>query len=231
MGHPGAVVPVGHLAQLVGPHLGKGGLRPAGRAGCCVTRRSGSAAARSRARGSPPARAPRHPKPPPPTHNPPPSQRASLAAASPLTGIKALMPPMACTPRLWHVLITSCVSAGRAGEGGGGGDGWARGTAAAGAASRQPRGAGGMPSAGLAAWLTRAQEGLVHAHQAAVREDAPGVAAHAGGQARGVGARHASGRGRPCKQDTCCGGGGGRRGSTAAPAAAQQRRRRTCAAS
>jgi hypothetical protein len=33
----------------------------------------------------------------------------SLARASPLTGMSALMPPMACTPRLWHVWMTSWV--------------------------------------------------------------------------------------------------------------------------
>lgn len=45
--------------------------------------------------------------------------RTSLAAGLPFTGMRALMPPMACTLRLWHVWITSCGGAAgqEAGEG------------------------------------------------------------------------------------------------------------------
>lgn len=55
-------------------------------------------------------------------------ERASLAARSPLTGMTALMPPMACTPRRWHVWMTSCEAGRRAAMGGraGGGVGCAQ---------------------------------------------------------------------------------------------------------
>jgi hypothetical protein len=54
VGHPGAVVSVGHLAELVGAHLG---------------------------------------------------HHRGLAASSSLMGMKAAMPPIACTPRRWQVLM------------------------------------------------------------------------------------------------------------------------------